>query len=192
MIPAGKQRWGARDEINELTRQRVAKLLDDASAAPPGSPARKLADFRAAYVNELAIETMGLAPLKPVLDAIDHAHDKSALARLLGAGMRADVDPLNFGVYNSASLLGLSVERSIHGEKNYVAFLLQGGLGLPDRANYLSGDSSAPELRAKYQAYIARVLGLAGFDRAGPRAREVMELETAIAQSYARGFGQRS
>src|SRR4029077_19002291 len=70
-IPAGKERWGARDEINEVTRQRVAKLLDDASAAPPESPARKVADFRAAYMNEVAIEAMGLAPLKPLLDAIE-------------------------------------------------------------------------------------------------------------------------
>ena len=184
-IPAGKQRWGARDEINEVTRQRVAKLLDDAGAAPPGSTARKLADFRAAYVNELAIETMGLAPLKPLLDAIDRIHDKSALTRLLGAEVRADVDPLNYGVYNSSGLLGLSVERSIHGEKTYVAFLVQGGLGLPDRENYLSADSAAGVLRAKYQDYIARVLTLAGFNRAIPRSRAVMGLETAIAQSHA-------
>jgi putative endopeptidase len=47
-IPAGKERWGARDEISERARQRVAKLLDDASASRPGSPARKVADFRAA------------------------------------------------------------------------------------------------------------------------------------------------
>jgi putative endopeptidase len=184
-IPAGRQRWGARDEINEVTRQRVEKLLDDASAAAPGSTARKLADFRAAYMNELAIETMALAPLKPLLDAIDRVHDKSALTRLLGAGLRADVDPLNYGVYNSSGLLGLSVERSIHGEKSYVAFLLQGGLGLPDRENYLSVDSSTRTLRTKYQGYIARVLDLAGFNRAIPRARAVMGLETAIAQTHA-------
>ena len=174
-IPAGKKRWGARDEIDELTHQRVAKLLDDASVAPPGSTARKLADFRAAYMNELAIETMGLAPLKPLLDAIDRVHDKSTLTRLLGADLRADVDPLNYGVYNSSGLLGLSVERSIHGEKSYVAFLLQGGLGLPDRENYLSADSSAGALRAKYQDYIARVLALAGFNHALPRARAVID-----------------
>ncbi len=183
-IPAGKQRWGARDEINELTRQRVARLLDDASDAPAGSTARKLADFRAAYVNELAIETMGLAPLKPLLDAIDRVHGKSALTRLLGAEVRADVDPLNYGVYNSSGLLGLSVERSVHGEKNYVAFLLQGGLGLPDRENYLNADSSAQMLRAEYQGYIAHVLELAGFSHATTRARGVMGLETAIAQSH--------
>ena len=184
-IPAGKERWGARDEISELTRQRVAKVLDDASAAPPGSSARKVADFRAAYLNEVAIEAMGLAPLKPLLDAIERIQDKAALTRLLASEMRADVDPLNFGIYNSSNLLGLSMERSTHGEKNYVAFLLQGGLGLPGREEYLSDEPRVQTLRTRYQEYIGRMLSLAGFDRSDQRAEAVMALETAIARSHA-------
>jgi putative endopeptidase len=184
-IPAGKERWGARDEIGVMTRQRVTKLMDEASAEPAGSSARKLADFRAAYMNEIAIEAMGLAPLKPLLDAIGHVQDKTALARMLGAGMRADVDPLNYGVYNSSAPLGLSVERSIHGEKSYVAFLLQGGLGLPDRESYFSADPAKQALRASYQKYLGHLLALAGFDRAEQRAEAVMALETSIAQSHA-------
>ena len=184
-IPAGKERWGARDEINDLTRQRIAKLLDDARSAKPGSLARKVADFREAYVNELTIEALGLAPLKPLLDNIDRVHDRSALARLLASDMRADVDPLNFGVYNSANVLGLSMERSTHGEKNYVAFLLQGGLGLPDREQYVSAAAPMQALRARYHQYIARLLALAGFDGADQRADGVMTLETAIAETHA-------
>jgi hypothetical protein len=47
-IPAGKDRWGARDELEELARRRIAELLDAAAAAPAGSEARKVADFRGA------------------------------------------------------------------------------------------------------------------------------------------------
>ena len=184
-IPAGKERWGARDEINELTSKRIAKLLEDATSAARGSTARKVADFHAAYLNEVAIEAMGLTPLKPLLDDIDGVQDKVALTRLLGSGMIADVDPLNFGVYNSSHLLGLSVERSSHGEKNYVPFLLQGGLGLPDREQYVSEEPRMQVLRARYKEYIVRMLALAGFDRADQRAETVMTLETAIAQSHA-------
>ncbi len=50
-LPQGKERWGARNEIEEIARQRVAKLLDDAATAPAGSTARKVADYRAAYLN---------------------------------------------------------------------------------------------------------------------------------------------
>ena len=184
-IPPGKDRWSARNEIDDVTRRRVMKLLDSANAAPPGSTARKVADFRAAWVNEAVMNARGLAPLTPLLDSIDRVEDKAALTRLLGRSMRSDVDPLNWGRYRSSSLLGLSVEPSIHGEKTYVAFLLQGGLGLPYRERYVSSDPRVQALRTRYHAYIGRMLALAGFDHADQRAEAVMALETAIALTQA-------
>ena len=101
-IPAGKERWAGRDEIEAETRRRIAALLDAAGAAPAGSAARKVADFHAAYLNEAAIEARGLASLKPLLDRIEKVSDKAELTRLLGRGLRADVDPMGFGIYKSA------------------------------------------------------------------------------------------
>ena len=190
-IPTGKGRWGAGGQIAERTRQQVAKLLDDASAAPLGSDARKVADFRAAYLNEAAIETRGLAPLKPLLDRINRIRDKAGLTRFLGNELRSDVDPMNLGVYSSSHILGLAVQAGDHGEKDYVAFLLQGGLGLPDREHYLGADSRMQAQRAEYQAAIDHMLARLGRDGGGPasktarRAEAVMALETAIARSHA-------
>jgi predicted metalloendopeptidase len=184
-VPQGKERWSARDEINEVTRQHIARLLVDARTAPPGSSARKVADFRTAWLNEAAIEARGLAPLKSQLDSIDGIADKGALTRMLGHRTRADVDPLNWGVYESSSLLGLSVEPSIHGEKTYVAFLLQGGLGLSDREQYVSAEPRLQALRTTYREYISNLLSFGRVDRAAQRAEAVLALETAIAQSHA-------
>lgn len=183
-IPAGNERWGARDELKEQTRRRIAALLDAANAAPAGSAARKVADFRAAYLNEAAIEARGLALLQPLLDRVEKLSDKAELTRMLGRGMRADVDPLGWGIYQSASVLGLSVTQSIHGEKTNVAFLVQGGLGLPDRDDYLSADAAKVALRERYRESIQTMLTLAGFSRVDERASAVLTLETAIAQSH--------
>ena len=185
VIPAEKDRWSVRDEIHERTRRQVAAILDGAGASPPGSLARKVADFRSALLDRSAIEERGIAPLAPTLIRIEHVGDRLALTRLLGATMRADVDPLNLGVYASSSVLGLSVEHSIHGEKTHGAFLLQGGLALGDRDRYLSQDPPAVEERRRYQKYVARMLALAGFDRVDPRAESVLALETAIAGAQA-------
>ncbi|HEX7192281.1 MAG TPA: M13 family metallopeptidase N-terminal domain-containing protein, partial [Thermoanaerobaculia bacterium] len=184
-IPAGKERWGARDELEEQARRRVAALLDAASAAPAGSAARKVADFRAAYLNETAIEARGVAPLQPLFGRIEKISDKADLTRQLARGMRADGDPMGFGVYDSATVLGLSVAQSIHGEKNNVAFLLQGGLGLTDRDDYLSADPAKKLLRDRYREHIGKMLTLAGFSRGDERASAVLALETAIAQTHA-------
>jgi putative endopeptidase len=184
-IPAGQPRVDARSEIAELTRKRIASLLADAHAEPVGSSARQVADFHAAYMNEAAIEAKGLSALKPLLARIDRIRDKAALTQLLGQGLRADVDPLNKGIYRSAHVLGLAVQASIHGEKTNVAFLLQGGLGLPDREHYVGTEPRLQALRSQYEAAIGRMLALAGFDREPQRARAVMALETALAQSHA-------
>lgn len=184
-LPAGKERWGARDELEEMARRRIAALLEDASAAPAGSAARKVADFHAAYRNEAAIEARGLSSLEPLLDRVEKVSDKEELTRLLGRGVRADVDPMGFGIYKSAGVLGLSVEQSIHGEKTNTAFLVQGGLGLPDREDYVSADPAKEALRARYRDYIRKMLALAGLNRVDERASAVLALETAIAQSQA-------
>lgn len=184
-IPAGKERWGARDEIGILVRGRIARLLDDARTAPPGSDARKVADFRAAYLNEAAIESKGLSAITPTLDSIDRIRSKGELVRMLGSSMRADVDPLNYGVFESSYPLGLSVEPSIHGEKSYVAFLVEGGLGLPDRLSYIRADGATQVARASYQSHLARVFTAGGFDHAALRAAGVLALETSLARSHA-------
>jgi putative endopeptidase len=184
-IPKGLERWSARTEIDALTRQQIAKLIDDAVAAPAGSYARKVADFRAAYMNEAAIEARGLAPINSLLQRIDRIHDKATLTQMLGSGLPADVDPLNWGIYDSSHLLGLSVAEGNHGEKTYVAYLLQGGLGLPDRDDYLNAAPGKQAVRSKYLEYIGRLFALAGLDHGAERARAVLSLETAIAQSHA-------
>ena len=184
-IPVGKERWSARSEIDEVTRRQITKLIDDGATAPAGSDARKVADFRAAYSTEAAIEARGLASLQPLLDRIDGVHDKVALARLLGSELRADVDPLNKGIYDSSHLFGLVAGPGPNGGTTNVAYLLQGGLGLPDRANYVSTTADVQATQNKYRDYIGRMLALAGFDRAAQRAEAVMALETAIAHGHA-------
>lgn len=185
VIPEGRERWGARNEIDELARRQIAALLDGAGTAPPGTAARKVADFRAAWLNEAAIEARGIAALRPVLDTIDRVRDKASLTRLLGRWIGADVDPLNYGVYQSSRLVGLSVEPGINGERTYPVFLLQGGLGLPDRDYYLGAEPRQQELRTRYQTHVGRMLALAGFDPADERAAAVVALETSLARSQA-------
>lgn len=184
-IPPGKDRWTVRNELDVRTRAQIDEALQAASAAPAGSLARKVWDFKAAYLDEDAIEQHGTSTIEPMLAAIDHVTDADGLTRLLGAGMPADVDPLNLGVYESAHPLGLSVEEGNNGERNYVAFLLQGGLGLPDRDDYFGIEPAKVALRARYQTYIAHQLALAGLDQPEQRAQRVMALETALAQSHA-------
>jgi putative endopeptidase len=184
-IPAGRARWGARDEINSTTRQQVAAVVAGAVAHRADDTERKIADFYTAYLDQNTLESRGLTPLAASLGSIGKLRDRRALAQWLGSNLRADVDPLNFGGYSSNHVFGLAVDYGIHGEAKHFAYLLQGGLGLPSREAYLADSAEAREQRARYQQYIARLLGLAGLKRSRERAAAVLTLETALARVHA-------
>ncbi len=187
-IPPGKDRVSARTQINETVQAQVQQLMADASKGPQGSLARKVGDFAAAYALAPVQGGAAVRPIAGLLRQINAVQTKAALAALLGRQLRADVDPLNLGIYNSAQVLGLSVESGLHGEKDKLAFLLQGGLGLPQRDDYLNAGQEHQALRARYVERLAQALALTG---AGParslpaRAQAVLALETALAQSHA-------
>jgi predicted metalloendopeptidase len=179
-IPAGKGRWGARDEIAAATAQQVAEVIRDARSQADGA---QVAAFFAAYQDEAAIEKNSAGALTESLAEIDRIQDAKDLSRHLGANLQADVDPFGVGVYNSAQLFGFAASYGLHGD--YVPYLTQGGLGLGDRDAYLADTPEKELARRSYSDYIALMLASAGFDDAMRRARDVLGLETAIARTHA-------
>src|SRR5690606_7293034 len=152
----------------------------------PGSTgdARKIGDYYASFVDEAGIEAKGSEPLRPELARIAAVADRKGLSRELGLTLRADVDPLNATDLYTDRLFGLWVAEDLSDTSRYLPYLLQGGLGMPDREYYLSDAPRFAELRTKYQAHVAKVLSLAGFDDVQARAARVLALETAIAEAH--------
>jgi putative endopeptidase len=172
--------------LADLSSKRTADLIEEiAKSNPPaGSGARKVADLFNSYMDEAAIEAKGVAPLRPHLDAIAGIHDKQELARAFGETLRADVDALNNTNFYTPNLFGLWVAPGFNDSEHYKAYLMQGGLGLPDRKYYLDDSERARNLRAQYQTHVAALLKLAGFSDTDARATRILELEHAIAQSH--------
>jgi predicted metalloendopeptidase len=185
-IPADRSAWSAGAELSEATNARIAKMIESIAADKTAKgEARMVADYFNAYMDEAGIEAKGTAPLKAGLAAIDAIKDKGGLAQVLGSKIRADVDALNSTNFYTENLFGLWVAQGLNDTKRNMPYLLQGGLAMPDRAYYLDKSANMATLRTKYQAHIAAMLKLAGFDKADERAAKVMALETAIAQSHA-------
>ena len=185
-IPADRGSWSAMGALAEETNTRIAKMIEELGAAKgTAGEARKVADFYAAYMDEVAIEKRGLAPIKPMLAQIAAIKDKAALVRALGASVRADVDPLNATDFFTENLFGVWIAQGLTDPARNLPYLLQGGLGMPDRAYYLENNARMAELRTKYQQHIAAMLKLAGFDKPEERAARVFELELALAQTHA-------
>ena len=107
-IPADRSSWGVSGQLAELTLQRTVELIRAADAAAArGTEARKIGDYYASYMDDKRIEQLGLKPLEPLLKDIDAIGDRAALARALGATLRADVDVLNNTNLHTENLFGL-------------------------------------------------------------------------------------
>ncbi len=183
-IPADKSSWGPDSVVEDETEQRIVKLIEVAVADKHArGEARQIADFYTAYMDEAGIEARGVAPLRPALAKIAGIHDKAGLTRALAGTLRADVDALDNTNFFTENLFGLWVTLGMHDPKHYMPYLLQGGLGMPDRAYYLDAGPRMAELREKYQAHVAATLKLAGFDDTEARAARVMAFETKLATS---------
>ncbi|KAB8041325.1 M13 family metallopeptidase [Janthinobacterium aquaticum] len=185
-IPADRSSWGSFASLAEATNARILGLVEALPKnAVAGTEAAQIGDFYRTYMDEAAIEAKGWAPIKPLLKKIDQLHDQAGLARALGESLRADVDPLNATNFFTENLFGLWVAQDLNDTSRNVAYLLQGGLGMPDRAYYLTDSPRMQSLRTSYQAHIAAMLKLAGYSQPEERAARVFALEQQIAASHA-------
>src|SRR5216684_2944724 len=185
-IPTDRSELGGFSTLIDLSNKRTAGLIEEAakSNAPAGSSARKIAELYNSFMDEAAIEAKGLAPLCPHLDAIAAIHNQHELARALGETLRSDVDALNNTNFHTPNLFGLWVAPGFNDSDHYAAYLLQGGLQMPDREYYLATSEEMRDIRAKYQSHISAMLKLAGFTDTDPRAQRIFDLEHAIAEKH--------
>ncbi len=185
-IPADRPFTGVALRVSEEIERRTKDLLDAAAdaKAEPGSDTRKMGDYYASYLDEPAIEARGVGALTKALGRIAKVKDKRALAELLGSRLRADVDPLNATNFHTDNVLGLWVEQDMNDPSRYAPYLLQGGLGMPDRKYYLDDSPKMAALRTKYQAHVASMLKLAGVKDADAKAASVFALEKRLAATH--------
>jgi len=184
-IPADRQSTGLFRRIGETVESRTKGLLEEGAKADEGTDLRKIGDYYASYVDEGGIEKRGLAPLAPALERIAKLADKRDLATYLGAELRADVDALNSTHFWTRNLFGLWVEQDLNDPSKNTAYILQGGLGMPDRRHFLDESPDRVELRAKYERHLATILKLAQIADAEAKATRILALERKIASVHA-------
>jgi predicted metalloendopeptidase len=185
-IPPDRSDYGIGQILEDLTERRLVDLLQQLSGGTqaPGPDARKISDYYSSFMDEAGIEALGLQPLQPLLKEIAAISDRHALARFLGRTLRTDVDVLNSTQLYTDNVLGLWVAQDLDRPDRYVPFILQGGLGMPDRSYYLDPSAPVAAIRKKYAVHVAAVLKLAGLTDADTRGPRIVALEHQIADVH--------
>jgi len=174
-IPADRTTWGTNDILSEKAERDVREIIEDAarSGGAPGSNAQKIADYYNAYVDQAAIDALGLAPIQPALTEINALRTHEQVIRFIA---RPDV--------SLSSPIDISVQLDEGNPDRYLPNLSHGGLGLPEREYYRRNDGQFPQLRAAYAAKIEEMLGLLGQSGGHAKAQAVLALETQIAERH--------
>ncbi|HVQ31482.1 MAG TPA: M13 family metallopeptidase, partial [Vicinamibacteria bacterium] len=177
-IPPDQTRWGRFNELAERNRQELHTILEKAQApAATRSPIEaKVGDYYAACMDEPAIEAKGVGPIAPALARVAAVASKKEFFRLLGAHEGEGLP----------TLFRFGAAPDLHDSRQTIANVGQGGLGLPDRDDYLNDDPKSKEKREKYVEHVARMLELAGTSAEGAKAdaAAVMRVETALAKVH--------
>jgi putative endopeptidase len=186
-IPADRSSIGAFYRAFLETERQTTELVQGIVQSNPraGTDEARIANFYNAYVNTTAIDNAGMAPIQADLARFNAIANRTDLSRVLGEQIRADVDPLNATDLHTENLFGVFVTQGLATPGDVLPYILQGGLGLPEREYYLSNDPEMAELRTAYRAYIERVLTLAGIADAPARAQRIYNLEMQIARAHA-------
>lgn len=168
------------DSFGEVEEQNLLVLRDILEKASKGGGERdaidqKIGDYYGACMDESAVETKGIAPLKPELDRIAGAKDKQALIDQIAHVQLIGPSPL-FNFYSSPDY---------HNADMVIAYIDQGGLTLPDRNYYIKDDAKMVGVRKALSDYITTVFTLSGqsAQQAADSAKTVLDIETALAKA---------
>ena len=170
-LPDDKARYGSFDKLAEDAESQIRDILEDEDC-----PAAKSQALYRSFMDTDAIEAAGATPIRPALDAIDHAADKAALTRTIGAPKPIDMGP---------DVFDIAVFGDPKNPDTNVVHLEQSGIGLPDEAYYRE-DHYAP-IREAYVDMVAKQLRLAGYgDEETTRAQadRFLDVETRIAANH--------
>jgi len=176
-IPPSESGWGIGDLVDEETYARIRKINEDAaaSAAEPGTDARRIGDFWATGMDEARADSVGAAPIAEELDRIDAVRD---LPGAIDAAMAEA--PLGSRVF-----LSFRISQDDRKSDTMAVTLDQGGLGLPNRDFYFRADENSTKVRAGYRKYVQRLLELCarGKTVAPDAGDRVIAFETALAKA---------
>ena len=180
-IPEDKSRYGAFDMLREQSEANMRAIIEEAASASEaaqtsggdaGAAMTKVGDLYRSFMDTDRIERLGVSPIAEDLAAIEQLTSKHDLLQLLGHLER----------YGMGGLFGMYVSADAKKSDEYIVYLGQGGLGLPDEAYYR--EEKYAEIRSTYQQHMVRLLELAGVTTPETVADHAYAIECELAKHH--------
>ena len=169
-LPDDRSRYGSFDKLAENAESQIRDILEDDDC-----PATKSRALYRAFCDTDAVDAAGIEPIRPDLDAIDHAADKTALTRVLGS-----LNPTG-----GPDLFAMAIYGDPGDPEHNIVHIEQAGIGLPDEAYYR--EDHYAQVREQYVAMVAKQLRQAGYGdelESEEQAKRFLEVDTSIASHH--------
>lgn len=171
-LPLNQTRWYVPGVLQARSLAQQLRMMEPLTALEaPSDAQRVVADLWASGMDAAQIRRDALRPLRAELATINALDSRAAVAAHLRWLTAEGRNPV----------FGMAVEPDIGNRTTQIAYILQGGLGLPSEAHY--EEIQDDPLHDDYRDHIARLLQLSGVPEAQAQrdARSVFALEQRLA-----------
>ena len=176
-IPGDKTAIGSFYDLRDKADDDVKAIIEELAATKDlknGSDEQKVADLFRSYMDSEKRNADGIKPISSILAAIDNIQNKDDLATF-------------FGQYSNTHItnpLALYISVDAKNSSSYAIHIWQSGLNLPDRDYYFNEEERFVKLRSGYVAHIENMYNLAGMKDGKDAAKNIMALETSLAEFH--------
>ena len=173
-IPDDRPLEGTFTALRDGAELAVREIIEEAAGkgADASGIERKIGDLYNSFMDEAAVETKGMDPIRGRLTEVFATATVGELLALAGRLFRADVSGL-FYIYPAPDA---------GNPERVLLYTGQGGLGLPDESYYRE-EKFAPLVQS-YREYVGTMFGMAGVPDPEGAAARVVALETALASHH--------
>ncbi|NBP29774.1 MAG: hypothetical protein EBV23_09395, partial [Flavobacteriia bacterium] len=174
-IPPTESRWGSFNELEKSNNEKLTAILENFAANPgeKGSMEQQLGAYYQAFINMKRRDSMGIAPVLPLLKEISSINRKDFIVQRIAEQHREGI----------GSSFSFGIGQDLKNNEINITYMGQGGLGLPNRDYYFKENKK--DLLEAYQIHVAKCFEMVGHTAldAGKMAANVVGLEIKLADS---------
>lgn len=172
-VPPSESRWGSFNELDKNNKEKLTRILRDCMNATTtaGQDEFILGNYYHSMTDMNTRNFVGTKPIKDELDRVINLKSKSDISTIIGEHHRLGI----------GSLFSFGVGQDLKNINKNIAYIGQGGIGLPNKEYYTSDNKK--EILERYRAHISSMFILLDYSEAAATqmANDVVQFEKELA-----------
>ncbi|QES89219.1 M13 family metallopeptidase [Rhizosphaericola mali] len=172
-------------EADRTIKGHLKEILENAAQndSKIGSISQKVGDFYTSGIDTVTINKRNYEPVKSLLAKIDAV---KSIPEWMQIATEETVNTYNPNIYNTPNIFGFIVYADQKNNTKNIAWLLQAGIGLPERDYYFRTDTATIDIQNAYKNYLTELFRLTGSDSSTSikNSETVYNIEKQLASSH--------